>query len=71
MPPMAIYDVRGSRWLLAAGVSLNTLRQDPTRKNTGADFLILVGPAMVAVYSADPAVLMATFASCMRTEVTA
>ena len=66
MPPMAVYDVTGSRWLLAAGVPLETLRVDPCRADGDAQFIILAGSTVVPVISADPAVLMTEFVQCAR-----
>jgi hypothetical protein len=66
MPSLAVYDVKASRWLLAAGVSLETLREDPCAGDGAADFIVLAGSTIVPVFSADPAVLMAEFVQCAR-----
>jgi hypothetical protein len=66
MPPLAVYDVMGSRWLLAAGVPLETLRSDPCPADGHAQFIILAGSTIVPVMSADPAVLMTEFVQCAR-----
>jgi hypothetical protein len=66
MPPLAVYDVRAGRWLLAAGVPLETLREDPCQADDDADFVILAGSTVVPVLSNDPAVLMTEFVHFAR-----
>jgi hypothetical protein len=66
VPPLAVYDVRATRWLLAAGVPLETLREDPCHGGGDAEFIILAGSTIVPVLSADPVVLMTEFVQCAR-----
>jgi hypothetical protein len=66
LPPLAVYDVTAARWLLAAGVPLNTLRAYPDAPDGAASFIILAGSTTIAVSSSDPATLMTEFVQCAR-----
>jgi hypothetical protein len=68
MPPLAVYDVPGRRWLLAAGVSLSQLREDPALAHSDANYVMIVGHRALPVRSADPTALMAAFARYARAD---
>jgi hypothetical protein len=59
LPPLAVYDIAQKRWLLAAGVSLETLKKvEPGNAGSSAQFLIIIGSTTVPVESGDPTVLL-------------
>jgi hypothetical protein len=69
LPPLAVYDISQRRWLLAAGVPLETLRADLAHAHFSAHYLIIVGSKTIPVQSADPAVLLTTLVECARASV--
>jgi hypothetical protein len=66
LPPLAVYDVRGTRWLLTAGISLDTLRACESRDSETAEYLLITGSTTTKVHSRDPSDLLTAFASCAR-----
>jgi hypothetical protein len=70
LPPVAVFDVRARRWLLASGVSLATLREPPAVADAEARYLLVVGASTVPVCSSDDSVLMAEFTRSVRVGVT-
>jgi hypothetical protein len=66
LPPLAVYDIAQKRWLLAAGVSLETLKVEPGNAGSSAQFLIIIGSTTIPVESGDPAVLLTRLVECAR-----
>jgi hypothetical protein len=69
LPPVAVFDVRAQRWLLASGVSLATLRQPPAVADAAVRYLLIAGAITVPVCSSDDSVLMAEFSRSVRVGV--
>jgi hypothetical protein len=69
LPPLAVYDISQVRWLLAAGVPLETLKSDPGAEHTSASYLIVFGSKTIPVQSADPSVLLTSLVDYARANV--
>jgi hypothetical protein len=70
LPPLAVFDVRTGRWLLAAGISLEDLRLVNASDQGAGDYLIIAGTTRTSVASRDRSDLLAAFSRCARTAMT-